>query len=137
MSDAIVSKGFLLEIGDVGDSPTQLTEIKEIKSFAAFEGSAAEIDVTHLQSDAKEYIMGLQDFGGFNVDVNHLSGDVGQDEARAAKVAGTKKTFLATWADGETASFDGFVLGNPRNGGVDAVVDGSFSIKITGLVTFA
>lgn len=137
MSDAIVSQGFTLEIGDVGDSPTVLTEIKEIKSFTAFEGQAAEIDVTNLQSTAKEFIMGLQDFGGFNVDVNHLSADPGQDEARAAKASGTKKTFLATFSDGETAAFDGYVLSNGRSGGVDQAVEASFSIRITGSVIFA
>lgn len=137
MSDAIVSQGFKLEIGDVGESPAELTEIKEIKSFTAFEGQAAEIDVTNLQSSAKEYIMGLQDFGGFSVDANHLASDPGQDEARTAKAGGTKKTFVATFSDGETAAFDGFVLSNARSGAVDAAVEGGFNIKITGSVTFA
>lgn len=137
MSDAIKTQGFKLEIGDVGDSPTALTEIKEITNYSAFDGQAAEIETTHTQSTAKEFIMGLQDFGGFNIDVNHLPADTGQVEARTAKGTGTKKLFLATNSDGSTASFEGFVLSNPQSGGVDAKVDASFAIRITGDVTFA
>lgn len=137
MSNAIQTQGFTLEIGDDGDSPAALTEISEITNFSGFDGQAAEIDTTHLQSTAKEFLMGLQDFGQFQIDVNYLPNDTGQSEARAAKAARTLKTFLATFSDGSTASFDGYVLSNPVSGGVDAKVDSSFVIRITGSVTFA
>ncbi len=137
MSGAIKTQGFTLEIGDPGDSPTTLTAIGEITNYSAFDGQAAEIETTHLGSTAKEFIMGLQDFGGFNIDVNHLPSDTGQTEARAAKTSGNKKLFLATNSDGSNATFEGFVLSNPQSGGVDAKVDASFAIRITGDVTFA
>lgn len=137
MSDAIVSKGFVLEIGPSGESPAGLTEIKEVVNFSGFDGQAAEIDVTHLQSTAKEFKMGLQDFGSFQVDLNYIASDPGQVEARAAKASGTQKAFLVTLSDGTTASFEGFVLSNPMSGGVDAKVDSGFTIRITGAVTFA
>lgn len=136
MSDAIVSQGFTLSIGDVGESPGVLTGISEIVNFSGFDGQAAEIDTTHLESTAKEVLMGLQDFGSFQVDVNHLSADAGQTEARAAKASGGIKTFHAIFSNGETASWDGYVLSNPRSGGVDAKVDASFVIRISGSVTF-
>ena len=137
MSSAIKTQGFTLKIGDSGDSPGQLVAIGEIVNFQGFDGQAAEIDVTHLQSTAKEFLMGLQDFGQFQIDVNYLPADAGQVEARAAKASATVKQFLATFSDASTATFSGYVLSNPVSGGVDAKVDSSFVIRITGSVTFA
>lgn len=137
MSDAIETQGFMLEIGDVGDSPAALTEIKEITNFSGFDGQAAEIDVTHLQSTAKEFIMGLQDFGQFQIDTNYLPDDPGQTEARAAKGSRVKKSFLGTFSDGSTATFEGYVVSAPASGAVDDKVSGSFVIRITGAVTFS
>lgn len=137
MSNAIQSQGFTLEIGDVGNSPAELTEISEITNFQLFDGQANEIDTTHLQSTAKERMMGLQDFGSGQFDLNFLSADAGQVEARAAKAAQTKKTFLITFSNGYTATFDGYVTTAPINGGVDGKVEHSMTILVDGDVTFA
>lgn len=137
MSDAIQSQGFTLEIGEVGESPAELTEIKEIIDFQLFDGQANEIDITNLQSTAKERFMGLQDFGSGSFSLNFLSADPGQVEARAAKAARTKKTFLATFSNGYTAAWDGYVQSAPISGGVDAKVDHSISVLVDGDVTFA
>ncbi len=135
MSDALPTQGFKLEVGDVGDSPAALTEISEITNFSGFDGQAAIIDVTHLQSTAKEKLQGLQDNGGFSLDVNHLPSDAGQKECRAAKAAGGKKLFLLTYSDTSTVQFEAFVMSNPQSGGVDSKVDGSFALEITGALT--
>lgn len=137
MADGIISQGFKLEIGDVGDSPALLTEIKDVTTFSGFDGQAAEIEITNLQSTAKEYLMGLEDAGAFNVDINYTATDPGQSEARTARAARTLKSFLVTFSDATTAAFDAYVLSNPITGGVDAKVDSSFSMRITGSVTFA
>lgn len=136
MSDAIKTQGFEFAIG-AGSSPIVYTDIGEIVSFQGLDGQAAEIDVTHLQSVAKEFLMGLQDFGSFSIDVNYLTDDPGQQALRAAKATGDKKPFRATLSNGETFTFEGYVLSNPISGGVDAKVDGSFAIRITGDVVFS
>lgn len=131
MSNALPTQGFKFEIGD-NASPVDFTEIGEVTSFQGLDGQAAEIDVTHLQSTAKEYIMGLQDFGNFQIDVNYLPDDVGQQALRAAKATRVKHDFKATLSDNTTIEFQGYVLSNPISGGVDAKVDGSFQIRVTG-----
>lgn len=136
MSDAIETQGTLFEIGN-GDSPLTYTEIKEVVSFTGFDGAAAEIDTTHLQSTAKEFLMGLQDFGGFNMEANYLSADAGQVLVRAAKASRAVQDFQITFSDSSTAIFQGFVLSAPQSGGVDAKMDTSFQIRITGDVAFA
>ena len=136
MSDAIETQGFQLDIGN-GDSPLTYTEILEVKTFTAFDGAAAEIDITHLKSTAKEFLMGLQDFGGFNCDANYLSADPGQVLVRAAKASRAIQDIKLTFSDSSTAIFQAFVLSAPMSGGVDAAVDTSFQLRITGDVTFA
>ena len=136
MSDAIESQGFLVEIGN-GDSPLTYTEVKEVQTFTAFDGSAAEIDVTNLQSTAKEFRMGLQDNGNFSMDLNYLPADAGQVLVRAAKASRVIQDFRLTFSDATTATFQGFVTTAPRTGGVDGVVETSFTIRISGDVTDA
>jgi len=137
MSNAIKSQGFTLEIGDIGDSPAALTEISEVTNFQLFDGQANEIDTTHMQSTAKERMMGLQDFGSGSFDLNFLSADPGQVAARAAKASQAKKQFMITFSNGYTATFLGYVSSAPINGGVDGKVEHSISILVDGDVTFA
>jgi len=135
-SAAIKTQGFKFQIGD-NSSPIAYTEVKEVVSFQGFDGTAAEIDVTNLQSTAKEFLMGLQDFGSFKIDCNYLQADAGQLAMRTAKAAQTITNFKVTFSDTKTAIFAGFVMSNPVSGGVDAKVDGSFNIRISGNVTFS
>lgn len=136
MANAIETQGFTFEIGN-GDSPLTYTAVGEISNFSGFDGQAAEIDVTHLQSTAKEFLMGLQDFGSFSLDANYLPSDAGQVLMRAGKTSRAVQDFRATFSDSSTATFQGFVLSATTSGGVDSKVDTSFSIRITGVVTFA
>jgi hypothetical protein len=134
MVSAIETQGFTFKIGN-GDSPLTYTTVGSVVSFSGLDGEAAEIDVTHLQSTAKEYLMGLQDFGNWSLEVNYLPADAGQDLLRAAKASRAIQDFQATLSDGTLITFQGFVKSNPVSGGVDAKVDGSFSIRISGNVT--
>ena len=119
-------------------TPVTWTEISNISSFSGFDGEASEIDVTNLASTAKEFRLGLQDFGSFSFDWQVDLADAGQDAVRAAQASGAVKNFKLTLPNSDTATFSGLVK-NATNmtGGVDQIVGGSVSIKITGSVTFA
>lgn len=133
MSGAIESQGFKLEIATVATaSPVAYTEVKECTTFSGYDGQAAEIDVTHLQSDAKEFRMGLQDNGTYKVDVNYLPNDPGQILARAAKASRVIQPCRVTYSDGSTDKFSAFVISAPVSGAVDGKVDSSFSLRISG-----
>jgi predicted secreted protein len=136
MVDAIESQGFLFQIGNE-DSPLTYTNVVGVTSFNGFDGQAAEIDVTTLQSTAKEYLMGLQDFGSFTIETNYISDDVGQGKMRDAKESRDVQDFKITFSDTSIATFQGYVMSAPVSGAVDGKVDGSFAIRITGDVTFA
>ena len=136
MSNAIESQGAIIAIGN-GDSPLTYTNIGEVTNIGGFDGQAAEIDTTHLQSTAKEWLMGLQDFGTATLDATYLSGDAGQVLVRAAKASRAIQDFRITFSDASTWTFQGYVLSASLNLGVDAKVDTSFSIRITGDVLFS
>jgi hypothetical protein len=137
MANAIETQGFTLGISATGTSPITYTNIGEISNFSGFDGSAAEIDVTHLASTAKEFLMGLQDWGQFSIDTNYLPADAGQDLLRTAKGNRDIHYFKATFSDASYATFAGYVLSAGVSGGVDAKVDGNFVIRISGDVTFS
>lgn len=131
MSDAVKSQGSTLEIQQ-GTSPATWLEVKEVTNFQGFDGQAAEIDVTHMKSPAKEYLPGLQDFGNFQLDVNYLPDDPGQEELRDAKASGEVLTFRLTLSEGTIYTWDSYVMSSPISAGVDAKVDGSFQLRVTG-----
>lgn len=109
----------------------------EVKTFSGFDGQAAEVDVTTLCSTAREYLMGLQDFGAFNFDVNLVPNDPFQMECNEAKAARDKRAFRLTLPPGEDGAqfeyiFDAFVRQFTISGGVDQAVAGSVVLRVTG-----
>jgi hypothetical protein len=113
--------------------------VGEITSFQGPGGAANVIDVTTLESTAKEKRMGLPDEGQFQIDFNCVFGDVGQKYLRDKRVALAKVEFEIIFTDATPtiASFAGFVLEFSISGAVDDKVAGSATIEITGPVTYA
>jgi hypothetical protein len=134
-TNAIKAQGFKLEVETGASSPIVWTEVKEVKSFNFQPAEAADIDVTHLQSAAKEFLVGLPDNGTFGGDINFVMDDPGQVFLRAAQVSQAAQSFKATFSNGDTATFTAFVKSMPFSGGVDQAVTGTFSLKVTGAVT--
>lgn len=119
-------------------TPLGWTKVENLVSFKGFDGQASELDVTDLDSTAKEFRLGLQDWGTFSFDVNKDFTDPGQVALDTAKRTGTLKTFKLTLPNNKTKTFDAFVKNTPLEGGVDAVLKATgVSLRITGDVTDA
>lgn len=119
-------------------TPLTWVKIKNLISFSGFDGQAGELDVTDMDSTAKEFLLGLQDFGTFSFDVNKDFTDAGQVALDAAKQASSVKSFKLTLPNGRTATFSAYPKNSPLSGGVDAVLKSSgIQLRITGGVTFA
>lgn len=110
--------------------------IECISSFTGMTGQASDIDVTCLTSTAREFRQGLQDFGDFTIELMRDPAQVGQLEMEIAKNSQDIRTFVLTLPGGPVATFDGYVKGLTTSGGVDAVVTGTATIKITGPVVW-
>jgi hypothetical protein len=131
MSEAIESQGFKFEVHTT-DSPGIWLEVKEMKTWNEAQAESADIDITHLRSIRKEYLVGLADDGTLSMDCNFLLKDPGQLEMRSARSDRQERSFRVTYSDGSIATFSGFVKSFPHQGAVDAAVTGSVSIRVTG-----
>jgi hypothetical protein len=109
-----------------------MSTIGEVAGVSGFDGVADEIDVTNLQSTAKEFLIGLQDFGNLTMEVNLANTDVGQIKLRNLKAAATIGYFAITLSDTKVSAFAAlvrsFTFSNPQN---DAA-RGSVQLRITG-----
>ena len=118
-------------------TPQTYTKVNNFKDYNGFDGKASEIDVTHLESSAKEFRLGLVDNGSFSINVDRDTSDAGQQALEAARVTSTQKTFKLTLPNAKVATFNGFVTQFSLSGKVDDVLKTPVTIRITGDVTWA
>lgn len=128
------AQGATFSIDNAASSPVL---VNGIVSFSGFDGEAADIDITTLSSTAKEYRQGLQDFGNFSLDLKRDPNDAGQNELLSAKALQATRTCILTLASGDIATFEAYVKSVSVSGGVDATIDGSANLKITGAVVWS
>lgn len=91
-----------------GYSMETIAQVSDIKGF---QGQPSEIDTTNLQSLAKEFVLGLQDFGTVDVTLFLASGssDAGQAMLRTLKQNQTLWPFSLQLSDGTVAAFTAYV----------------------------
>lgn len=136
-STAIPAQGSTFAIDTSISGDPSFTAIKNIKTYSGLDGSASEIDVTNLDSEAKEFRVGLEDNGQFTIELDRDFSDSGQIALLAARDTQAAKKFKLSLSNGENAQFVGYVKKFGINGGVDQVVKGSVDIRITGPVTWS
>lgn len=109
--------------------------VKEMVNFSGIDGEAADIDVTSLDSTAKEFKEGLADNGNFKADFNYVLADPGQTAMRAARRARALTAFQLRLSDNQFFEFSANVKSSPISGGVDNKVDTSFGMRISGAIS--
>jgi hypothetical protein len=96
-----------------------------------------EIETTHLQSVAKEYLLGLQDPGEFSIDVNFDFNDPGQellwDELAGVTPLTVKLTFFPS-TEG-SFSFQALVMNFETTGRADDKMTATITLRVTGGIT--
>lgn len=119
-------------------TPVTYTTINEVKTYSGLDGQASEIDVSDLNSAAKEIKMGLLDEGGFQFTMNRLPSDGGQQALLAARGASQLKQFQLVLPSGSPsiATFSAYVKQLPIQGGVDAVNMSNVQLRISGAVVW-
>jgi hypothetical protein len=133
----INSVGAKISIGSGIATPADWTQIKEIKDIKPAGAQATKIDVTDLDSAAKEFEAGLVDNGAVTMSYYEKIDDPGQIAALAAFNAGTTFSFKVALTGGSVRTFDATVLkfGTLPDAAVDGVQTGTFEIQISGAVT--
>jgi hypothetical protein len=137
-SNAINAQGVNLQRGN-GAAPEVFATVGEITQFDGPGGSATVIDVSTLQSTAREKRIGLADEGQFTLQMNLDPSDATQTGLRADRIGRVKRNFKLVLTDTAltTLSFAAFVLEFKISGAVDQVVKAAVTLEITGAVIWS
>lgn len=109
--------------------------IADVKSWSGPTTENPEIDVTTLQSTAKEFVGGLVDFGELSLELNfdpnktshqQLFADM---EASPPTITGWRITFVNPT---QNYTWSAFVKGFSISGEVDGVIAGSLTLRLSG-----
>ena len=111
------------------------TNIANVRTFSGFDGAASEIDVTNLDSTAKEFRLGLSDPGQFTFEIDYDSANAGHIALRARQSSGVLSNFKLTLPNGGVITFFAYVKKFSLGGGVDAVAKTSVDLRITGAIS--
>lgn len=127
--------GKTITAGSGTATPVSFTAVANIKDFSGFDGSASEIEVTNLDSVAKEFRLGLTDAGQFTINIDYDNSNAGHIALRAKQVSGLLTNFKFTLPNSNAITFSGYVKKFSLAGGVDAVTKTAVDIRVSGAVT--
>ncbi|SCZ80393.1 phage tail tube protein [Acidaminobacter hydrogenoformans] len=110
------------------------TVVGEVKKISPLGSKRDEIDVTTLSSAAKEFILGMADYGSVTVTVNWYPGDAGQTAIRTAFANQTTDTYTITFPSslGATYVFQALVLEAPGPEVGNDVLQSEIILRCTG-----
>jgi hypothetical protein len=117
-------------------TPNTWTQIKEVKGIKPGGAQSTKIDVTDLDSTAKEYRSGLMDNGTLGADIHILESDPGQAACLAAFTAATVNNYKVV-TPAKTRTFAATCTKWPTipDASVDGVQTGSAEWQISGAIT--
>lgn len=130
-NNVVNSRGVTVTIKIGTGTATKISGITDFSGIGG--GSASVIDITDLDSTAKEKQIGLMDEGQFKISYNVIKSDAGQaaiDTLRASGASGEIKVVTSA----STYTFTAFALTNEQGGAVDKQMTGSASFEISGSV---
>lgn len=110
------------------------TTIGEVKKISPLGSKRDEIDVTTLSSAAKEFILGLKDYGSVTVTINWYPGDAGQTAVRTAFTNQTTDLYTITFPAslGATYTFYALVMELPGPEVGNEVLESEIVLRVTG-----
>jgi len=117
--------------------PVLWTAIANVRTFTGFDGAANIIDVTNLSSSAEEIRPGIPRFGQMSFEIDWDHSDAGHLALLAKQLTQAQTAFKLGLPDTHVASWNGYVMKVPSQGGVDQVVRGTVDVRITGPVTWS
>ena len=133
---AIDSSGFATAGTSGTATPQTFTKVGNVKDFTPDGGTSNVIDVTNLDSTAKEKRQGLQDNGNISLNYDVDDTDAGQLALIASRTAQSVSVFRIAYPGGlKIRAFSGFVqkISEP-NAGPDKVLSSAATIVITGAI---
>lgn len=132
-----VGKTITIDAGNTTATPAAWTQVTEIKSIKPSSAQASEIDVSDLDSAAKEYETGLITNGTVSFEFYDLVSDAGQQAVLAAYEASSSKSYKIVLTGASTRTFTASVtkFSTIPDASVDGVQTGTFELKVSGAIT--
>lgn len=136
--DSTGSTGVTLDATSATATPAAWIQVKEVKAIKPSSATASSIDVTDLDSTAKEFRTGLVNNGTFSADINVLESDPGQIAVEVAFKASSVDVYkIETPAKTRTFSASCMKFPTVADSSVDGVQTGSMDFQISGDVAVA
>jgi hypothetical protein len=133
---SVKSQKTKLFMGTGTGSPETYTLIGGITDIGAPEASTSEIDNTDLESDAKEFVAGITDYGSFTAQMKYQPNNPVHQDLEELALSHEVRNFRILYSDGKTKKeFAAFVKSYNPAAAVDGLVKGPLSLRITGVVT--
>ena len=116
-------------------TPAAWIQVKEVKAIKPAGATSTSIDVTDLDSEAKEFRTGLTNNGTFTTDINVLETDAGQAAVLVAHQASSVDIYKVV-TSAKTRTFSASCMKFPTipDASVDGVQTGSIDFQISGVV---
>lgn len=136
MTLAVLGKNATLQLGS-GASPQVYTTIAEVVSVGPIGGTNPEVDVTNLDSTAREYIAGLPDGNTVEFQVNFIANNTQHLSLRTSQAAGSTINLKMVWltSPNQYAQFDLVLLDFSMDETTpDTAVRATISGRITGSI---
>lgn len=137
-TSAVLGSGATLQLGS-GASPQVYTTIAEVLRCGPIGSTNPEVDVTNLDSTAKEYIAGLADGNNVEFSMNWIAGNSQQQSLRSSQAAGSTVNLKMTWPNSSAtiAVFDLVMLQFELSETTpEAQISASVSGRISGSVSW-
>lgn len=133
---AVLGSGTLWKRGD-GASPEVFTTIPECRGGTLSDKDDL-VEVTHLESAAKEYIYGLSDGSEIPITLNYLPSNVTQMALLADKAARLTRNFRITMpaaAGGLSFNFAALIIGRDIEFMPNDAITLTLTLRVTGAIT--
>lgn len=114
------------------ESPSVYTAILQVSNINGPTASANEIDVTNLQSTAKEFVTGLVDYGQVTFDIILDRNNATHTGLKNDLDNNTVRSYQIETPDGVVESFEARVSGLDQNIQTDDAVKASVTLRLTG-----
>ena len=134
--DTVNLSGKTITAGTATGTAASWTKVGNLTDLKALDGSTAEVDVTNHDSTAKEFILGVPDFGNLSAQVDGDRSNVGHQAVDSAKADGLVRTFKYVLPSGTTPTltFQGLAKKFDDGAGVGDKYKRGIEIRITGTV---
>lgn len=137
MANSRKTQGSKIEVSGAA-SPSVFTKIVNVTDISESGATLDQIDVTNLDSSAKEYVPGLPDYGTVTVQINYDSDEATHQTIDQLAQGGTSA--IRDWritesgggSPGTRTQFKGFVQAFQKSRAVNSVVKGTVTVKKTG-----